>query len=646
MNKFIRTSEYLAFFYRLFLVYVFYFIARFIFILFNKEQLGTLDTATIFNIFYRGVTFDTTAIMYTNLLFILLSLFPLWINTRTTYQKMLFWIYFITNGIAYATNFIDVVYYPFSKSRLTTASFAVVENEQNKMALFFTFLGMYWYVILLFIALLALWVYLYKRVKPQANQVRIVPYIISSVFIFAGIGLGVLAGIRGGTLAHSSRPINIVDASRYVAVSSHADAILNSPFSLIRTIGKNKGFKIYDFVSEEYIYQNIKPFKQYNREVSEKPNVVIFILESFGREYWGCMNTQNNIPNYKSYTPFLDSLSQHSFIFNNAYGNGRQSIHGMSSIYPGVPTMQVAYTSSPYAQQPTQSLISIANEMGYDTSFFHSAPNGSMGFLGFSNILGFDHYYGKTEYNNDADYDGIWGIWDEPFLQFMNKVLSQKKQPFLGTIFTVSSHHPFKVPAQYEGKFDKGNIAIHPCIQYTDNALRNFFKSAQQEAWFKNTIFVFTNDHPNEIYYDFYKRHITRTGAPIMFFSPNPDLVGIGKSSEIAQQIDVYPSVVDLIGYKKPFRSWGRSLFADKGETPRAFVSDAHLYQMIQGNYIYIMDEEGNVKGIYGSEDQGLTNNLLGKENNAEIEKGIKDLRAFMQDYMDRIINRKLANSN
>ena len=640
-----RIREYVVFLYRIFLVYLFYAIARGLFFAFNTDFMGEPASILLFlKLSFYGLQFDTAAICYVNLLFILLSLLPLRINTKPTYQKTLFYVYFITNGLAYLTNFIDVLYYPYSKSRLTSASYAVIENEQNKMVLLFNFLGMYWYVVLLFIFLIWLWIFLYKRVKVTEQHLPTKPYFIISILVFVLVGLGVLTGIRGGTLEHSSRPINIVDASRHTNITGQADAILNTPFTLIRTLGKNKGFKEYHFVDEAYINESLKPIKQYNREVATKPNVVLFILESFGKEYWGCMNTKTHIPNFKSYTPFLDSLSVHSFVLDNAYCTGRQSIHGMSSMLAGIPTMQVAYTSSPFAQQKVQSIVSIAKEMGYDTSFFHSAPNGSMGFLGFSNILGFDHYYGKNEYNNDADDDGHWGIWDEPFFQYMCRTYSQKKQPFLGTIFTLSSHHPFQIPKQYEGKFPKGNLEIHQCIGYTDYALKQFFECAKKQPWYNNTIFAFVNDHPNQTYYDLYKEPITGKGAAIMFYSPNPNLVPKGVNSDIAQQIDIYPSLVDLMGYHKPFRSWGRSVFANfPDETPRAFISDALMYQMMQGNYIYIIDETGKVNGVYKKEDGALKNNLLGKEDNAEIQKGIKDLKAFMQDYMDRIINHKLS---
>ena len=606
-----------------------------------------------FKIFYYGLAFDNCAIMYTNLLFILLSLLPLWVNTTPKFQKVVFWSYFIPNTIAYATNFIDVAYYPFSKSRLTTGSFAVIEHEQNKMTLFWTFLGEYWYLFVGFAGLIALWVWLYKRVEIREQraenraQSSKLAYFGWSAVWFIGFGVLIMMAIRGGGFTSDTRPINMLDASRHVTVTPQADAILNTPFCLIRSLGKNKGFKEYHFVDEAYIREHLKPIKQYHRQVKEKPNVVIFILESFGREYWGCMNKNRNIPNFKSYTPFLDSLSQHSFMLDNAYCTGRQSIHGMSSMLAGIPSFQVAYTSSPYVKQPTQSIVSIAKEMGYDTSFFHSAPNGSMGFLGFSNILGFDHYYGKTEYNNDADDDGRWGIWDEPFFQYMCKTLSEKQQPFLGTIFTLSSHHPFQIPKKYEGKFDKGTLQIHQCIGYTDYSLKRFFECAKQQPWFKNTIFAFVNDHPNQTYYDLYKQPITNRAAAIMFYSANPELVPTKVYSEIAEQIDIYPSLVDLMGYNKPFRSWGRSVFADlPDEKPKAYVNDALLYQLKQGNYIYQMDDKGVLIGLFDKDDEALRNNLLGKVKNAEVTEATKELQAFMQDYMDRILNHKLSIKN
>src|SRR5690606_14279042 len=143
----------------------------------------------------------------------------------------------------------------------------------------------------------------------------------------------------------------------------------------------------------------------------------------------------------------------------------------------------------------------LLGEKGYETAFFHGAPNGSMGFSAYMQLAGIKNYYGKNEYNNDDDFDGIWGIWDEPFMQFMAKKLDTFKQPFFSSFFSLSSHHPFKVPEHYAGKFPKGQLPLHEPIGYVDNALRQFFNTASKSEWYKNTLFVIVADHASMIHF-------------------------------------------------------------------------------------------------------------------------------------------------
>ena len=353
----------------------------------------------------------------------------------------------------------------------------------------------------------------------------------------------VVGGIRGD-FKHSTRPINLVDANKFVKTPLQANVVLNSTFSFFRTMNTNS-FREVHFVDQKFIDENIQPYKIYDRQVQDKPNVVIFIVESFGREYSGAFNKDKNIKDYVSYTPFIDSLANESLIFPNTFANGRQSIHGMSSILAGIPSLTDAFTSSPYSNQKIQSIVSVCNEMGYDTSFYHGAPNGSMGFLGFGNILGFKHYFGKDEYNHNEDFDGMWAIWDEPFLQYFAKNVGKTK-PFMATVFTASSHHPFKIPEKYNGKFKKGKVEMHEPMQYTDYSIKKYFETAKKQPWYDNTIFVFTGDHPNQIYYSEYEKAMNRFAVPLIFYSPNPKFQLKGVNNELAQQIDIYPTLADL----------------------------------------------------------------------------------------------------
>ncbi|WP_431198614.1 LTA synthase family protein [Mucilaginibacter sp. P19] len=338
----------------------------------------------------------------------------------------------------------------------------------------------------------------------------------------------------------------------------------------------------------------------------------------------------------------MDSISGSSLIFTNAYATGRQSIHAMSSVLAGIPSFQNAFTSSPYAKQQIQSIVSVCDSMGYQTSFFHGAANGSMGFQGFGSILGYQHYYGRTEYNDDKDFDGIWGIWDEYFFQFMGHTLSNQTQPFMATLFTLSSHDPYQLPEKYKARFKGGPLAIDKCVQYTDNSLRIFFNYAKTQPWFNNTIFVITADHTSQTYYPEYSKQVNRFAVPILFYSANSAYNLKGVRTDLASQMDIYPTVVDLIGYNKPFRSWGRSLVGNHpDEQPRVINSTGNIYQFMQGNYTYLFDGK-NFTGIFAVADKGLEKNLMTAQPNAEMQKGMQDCKALIQDYTDRIVNGKL----
>ena len=641
MNNTLRLQEYKTLLYRLFLAYFFYFIVRVLFFSFNTHLFSVDNIGALLMLCYHGVAFDTTALLYINSLFIILSVLPLKVNTSVRFQKGLAILYFITNLLAYATNFIDIIYYRFSQVRSTKASLDLLSDETNKKALFKHFSGAYWYVIAIYIVCCVAWVWLYSRVKVKPQPVKQVKqYFITSVLAFVLIIFLMIGGIRGD-FAHSTRPLNMVDAYKYVTVPNQGDIVLNTPFAVFRTLGSNN-FKVEHWVTEKYIEDNIKPIKQYKTGVAVKPNVVIIILESMAREFWGSMNREAHIPGFVSYTPFLDSLSDNSLIFTNAYANGRQSIHAMSSVLAGIPSFQTAFTSSPYAKQQIQSIVSICDTMGYETSFFHGAANGSMGFQGFGSVLGYQHYYGRIEYNNENDFDGVWGIWDEPFMQFMGKTLSTQKQPFMATLFSLSSHDPFQIPDKYKARFRGGPLAIDKCVQYTDNSLRNFFNYAKTQPWYANTIFVITADHTNQTYYPEYSKDINRFAVPILFYSPNSGFNLKGVRTDMASQMDIYPSVADLIGWNKPFRSWGRSLITNSpSETPRVINSPGNIYQFMQVNYTYLFDGKKFV-GIFAATDKGLQKNLLNIAQNTEVTKGMNDCKAFIQDYMDRIVNKKL----
>ncbi|MGZ5188805.1 MAG: LTA synthase family protein, partial [Kaistella sp.] len=249
--KEIRLQEITALFYRIFLAFVFYQIARFLFWFFNRSLVKIDSVSDYLNIAYHGTAFDTTAILYVNSLFILLSLLPLVINTKRYYQKFLFYLYFITNGIAYGMNFGDFVYYKFSQARLTMAAMHVAQHEKNIGKVFFVSVVEHPFVILWFVVLMLFWIFLYKKVKvserkPENKSI----YFGTSVLTLCAVAALVVGGIRGD-FKHSTRPINLVDANRHVKNPLQANVVLNSVFSFFRTMNTNN-FQEVKFVDDKF----------------------------------------------------------------------------------------------------------------------------------------------------------------------------------------------------------------------------------------------------------------------------------------------------------------------------------------------------------------------------------------------------------
>jgi phosphoglycerol transferase MdoB-like AlkP superfamily enzyme len=423
-----------------------------------------------------------------------------------------------------------------------------------------------------------------------------------------------------------------------VKTPQQADVVLSSTFTLLKTIGQDNFNKSKDLFSDEEVENELNTIKQYppSGRFERQPNVIVFILESMGREYWGALNEPFDIPDYKSYTPFLDSLASHSLIFPNGFATSRKSIHGMPSILAGIPSFETSYASSLYSRQDVGSVVSIANELGYHTSFFHGAANGSMGFLGFANTLGFERYYGRTEFNDDKEFDGSWGIWDEPFLSYMKTVLDEQKTPFLSSVFTITSHEPYVIPKAYEGKFDKGNIPMHQCVGYTDNALRNFFKESHNAPWFENTIFIFTADHSNQVHYPFYQKTINRFANPLMIYKPKSELKGV--DMRLASHMDIFPTVADLLDYSKPFKSWGRSLISDQEYHP-------FVINYFSGGSYFIMDENiicvhngEKAIGFYDINDKNMEKNLIGNKTQKMIDLE-KKCSMYLEDYFESLMS-------
>lgn len=618
----------LLFYKRLLLLLVFYQIVRLLFYFYNQKLLGNYTWAA----FWGGLRFDISAIAYLNLPFVLGAFIPGNFKYTPLYQRILKVAFYSVNILFIATNFIDFEYFKFT-GRRSSFSLLTAEGMHNEIGgLVFSFLSEFWYLALGFI-LLALLFWKGLSTTKTYSEIKL-PYTPNIFAIELGLFLACLAlFIVAGRGGIQEKPIRVVTAAAY-AKNSSPSLVLNTPFSLLKTMGKKEGLKKLDFYSAEAledIYNPIIEFKAKEDNIDKK-NLVIIILESFGRE-------NLNI----GQTPFLDSLITDSYYFENGFANGKLSIDAVPSVLSSIPSlMNQSYITSNYSLNRVYGLPHLLRKQGYTTSFFHGAFNGSQNFDEYSKLIGFEAFYGKNEYPNNTDpthLDGKWGVFDEEFFQFFAEQLTNFQEPFFSTIFTISSHNPYVIPEKHKNKFPKGNTKIQESIAYTDYALQKFFETAKQQEWYSNTLFVLTADHTSsEPTRNKYTTNVGKFSIPILLFDPsNEELKGV--SHKNFQQIDIMPTVIDYLGIEEQIVSFGKSYLSDKD-----FVVNYldNIYHYIEGDYYLAFDGQKSLELYNWKSDELLLENLI--EEKIDLKEKMESfIKAYIQSFNQRVIDNQLV---
>lgn len=630
-------------------VYIAYTVCRAAFLLENWHIYSmTITGAGLWKIFTGGLWFDTSAICYTNILYIVLALLPFgrvkWYALTTRLS------YLIPNSLSLVLNLGDSVYYPYGHHRITTRTFNEFGGEDNLGRIFGIEVIHHWYLVLLAVALI--WC-LCKLYRPS-----VLTYNLRSPFKWAFnlVGIGVMVvlsiwGMRGATFFTSTRPIALNNAHQFASRPSEANIVLNTPFSLIRTINKRPPQLPFYFPTSEALDAEYTPLHRASliadslRQVRRGKNVVLLIVESFGTEFIGGLNGNRALDDstYRGYTPWTDSFIPQTLTWETTIANTGVSIDAMPAILASIVKVSYNFFTSPYVLNHLTSFATELSNWGYHSAFFHGGTNDSMGFQAFARGAGFQEYYGLNEYCADPrfggmdDWDGTWAIWDEEFLQYFATKLTELPRPFVAGVFTASSHHPFAIPDRYKDRFkDEGIHALHKCIRYTDYALGRFFETASRQPWYDNTIFVLTADHSSaKTTHDVYKTDAGDNHVPILIFDPSGEMPR-GVMPGIAQQIDIMPTVLDWLGYDRDYIAFGLNAMTTPVNDRWAFNWNAAPF-LYQGDYFLETDPDLNVTGLYN-----YKTDILMRHNLMDSAPGIREsmqrkVKAIVQSYYERM---------
>lgn len=609
---------------------MFYTITRLFFFAYNFQSFSNSNFTDILIAFTHGIRFDMVAIVYLNILWVLLYIPILFKISNKAYEKFCEWAFYILNFAGFLFNNIDAEYYRYQKRRTNIDLF---NGENDNLTLLPSYLAEYWWIIVITLFIM----FFVRKMYKSIHRIPVVEcknhYALKTISFILFLSLLVIIA-RGGL---QTKPIQIITAS-YYGNAQNASLVLNTPFTILQSLGKEK-LSYKNYFDEKSLEKEFNLNRNYKSEKVFNPkNVVIIILESYSNEYIGAINKECTT------SPFLDSLIQHSYLYWNGFSNGKKSNEAMPSIISSIPSiMDETYTGSFYQDNDLNSLPLLLKKKGYHSSFFHGGFNGSMSFDVFAKKAGYDHYYGMNEYPSTKDYDGFWGIYDEPFFRFFAEKLGSSPKPFFATIFSLSSHPPFAVPQQF---IDNHKDVKDPKLRsflYTDNALRGFFNYVKNKMWFSNTLFVIVPDHTPDTQNKYYDTKVSYYKIPIIFYDPISSWNG--SSGLIAEHLDIMPTVLDYLNYDKPFKSFGTSLLRKDSKKSYTVNYRDGIYQCIDSTHV-LQYSNDQVVGFYNYvNDWYLTNNLKDQES-PKKDSMQNYLKAFIQKFNVTLIDNQYKIEN
>ncbi len=596
---------------------------------FSRYDFSGTELATVI---YWGCRMDISGIFYLNLVFFIYYFLLQDLLSDKRRRLVTVSLLSVINLPLLGVNIIDLAYYKFNLRRSTIDLFSVAADSFHALGAFWK---AWWYLFFLFVALSFVSVIIFNRILKENNHDKegyLKRNLLPCLCFLLVTGL-LARGLSDRPIVPST-PLLYLPA-QYQSLTTNSTITILYSIAKRQTILKEKNYypvsRLDTFFTIRHQVKSVEPFNNMN--------VVVFIMESFAKEY-----SDDRDP-LRARTPFIDSMMAESIVCDNAYANGLESNKGIVALLGGIPPFfdEPFYYSS-YSNNSFRGIGTLLKAEGYNTNFFMGAGYDHFGFARFSKMLGIDNYYSMNDYGNNNHYDGNWGIYDHYFLPYAARQLLKKKSPFLSIIFNISTHFPHKLPDSLKAQFTiKGQDASQNSISYFDYSLRLFFDIIKKETWYKKTIFIFSADH------NIYLHGREKAGLyknfriPIFFHVPGQRIHQ--KIEKPVQQLDIVPTILDMLHYKQPFMSFGRPV----SDTVPGIVFNhfGDLYQAIDSSYLFGYNEKTEQPAyLYNyRSDTALVKNLLlkGQPPDRQAVKMQEYLRAVLQYFNYSMIKNKLS---
>jgi phosphoglycerol transferase MdoB-like AlkP superfamily enzyme len=543
-----------------------------------------------------GFRFDTVISMYLLALPLLVLFVNALFNNNRYALKTIKW---FINSVFFLVLFLcaaDIPFFNHFNYRINSASLMWAESTDMVISMIAQDPS-YWGVLVPFALVILVFFKLHTRfikrffVSPTVS----ISWLKNSIWFLVSGGVCFLA-LRG-TVDFNRSPLNAKDAyfSNYSILNQMA---LSPVYTFLKSMTEQQKSSNadLDLMESDKAFEEVR--KQLNRTYLNnnslatlhrpdsqhitQPNVVLVLMEGLSAAKLASYGDTNNC------TPYLDTLIQQSYFFNNAYSAG---LHTHNGIYSSITSFPALFERHGMTQIPIlryNNLISTLRDHDYQTIYFSNHD------VEFDNVGGFLVENGIQQMVSERDYDlskklSVWGVPDDYMFDFsipyLNKLAANKK-PFFGLYMTTSNHRPFRFPENYQRRFESDE---NEGAAYADWSIEQWMEKVKKEDWFENTLFVFMSDHGWAIKprYDIPLNYVH---VPLFFYSPKYFPAAI-TNDKLAAQIDVFPTIMSALKLPYTQTDLGVDLFSNT--RPYVYFNADDKLGVLNKNYYYIYRKNG-----------------------------------------------------
>jgi phosphoglycerol transferase MdoB-like AlkP superfamily enzyme len=325
---------------------------------------------------------------------------------------------------------------------------------------------------------------------------------------------------------------------------------------------------------------------------TRKPrNVVLISIESLSAEFVGIYGSKENL------TPYLDKLARESLVFDKLFATGTRTVRGLDALSIGIPPIPGQAIVHRPENAHLHTIGEVLRAQNFETFFIYG------GYGVFDNM---NNYYKANNYKviDRTDFDAksiqaenVWGVDDESLFNNSIKIFDENaktNKPFFAQIMTTSNHRPFTFP---DGKIDLPQGSREGAVKYTDYAIGKFIDAAKAKPWFKDTVFVIVADHCASVAGKT-KLPVNKYHIPLLMYAP--DILPAGHYSRVVSQIDIVPTLLDVLGASGSAHFYGQSMFKAAVEKlpERAFISNYQALGYLKNNQLIVLNPKQKVEAF------------------------------------------------